>query len=327
MGAAGARLVRSAGRSRAFPIAISLLSLAGVVWWGARQDRPPLPEEGGELLALFAALVVYGIATLIRGQRWHRLLEIADVRMSRRESVELTTVGYMGNNILPARAGELMRVLMGAARSNASRTRVLGTVVAERALDALVLAVLLFVFATDVVPGAVERAAVLVLLAIGLGLGIATLLGHGVARWPSGWLARLAFKAREATAAIHGLRGWDATRLVIVSALVWVAEAAVYLLAGDSIGLHLGAFEAITIMVFANLAALVPAGPGYLGTFDAAVILSLNSLGFADSSAVGYLLVLRFVLFAPITLAGLIVFVSRYAGWGGLRRAELRVEA
>jgi hypothetical protein len=55
---------------------------------------------------------------------------------------------------------------------------------------------------------------------------------------------------------------------------------------------------------------LIPAGPGYVGTFDAAVLLALRSL---HEAALGYLLVLRFVLFVPITVAGAAVYFTRYA--------------
>jgi uncharacterized membrane protein YbhN (UPF0104 family) len=63
-------------------------------------------------------------------------------------------------------------------------------------------------------------------------------------------------------------------------------------------------------MALTNLSALVPAAPGYVGTFDAAVLLALRSL---KLPALGYLLVLRFILFVPITVAGLAVFIARYA--------------
>jgi uncharacterized membrane protein YbhN (UPF0104 family) len=53
---------------------------------------------------------------------------------------------------------------------------------------------------------------------------------------------------------------------------------------------------------------VIPAAPGYVGTYDAAVLLALRSLG---KPALGYLLVLRFVLFVPITIAGFAVFLSR----------------
>src|SRR3954453_18157908 len=58
-------------------LAVSLAAVGGVVWWGAHQEPPRLPDTRGELLAALAAVVLYGIATLIRGERWQRLL-VAD---------------------------------------------------------------------------------------------------------------------------------------------------------------------------------------------------------------------------------------------------------
>ena len=82
---------------------------------------------------------------------------------------------------------------------------------------------------------------------------------------------------------------------------------------GAAVGIHLGVVGALYVMALTNLSALVPAAPGYVGTFDAAVLLALRSL---HQPALGYLLVLRFVLVVPITVAGLAVFLARYARRG-----------
>ena len=58
-------------------------------------------------------------------------------------------------------------------------------------------------------------------------------------------------------------------------------------------------------MALTNLFALIPAAPGYVGTFDAAVIFACNSLDASGSDALAYLVMLRFVLFVPITVVGL----------------------
>jgi glycosyltransferase 2 family protein len=71
---------------------------------------------------------------------------------------------------------------------------------------------------------------------------------------------------------------------------------------------------------------MLPAAPGYVGTFDAAVVFGVKAVGGTGSAAVSYLLLLRFVLFLPITIVGLIVLVTRYGGWSRLRSA-VRLEA
>jgi uncharacterized membrane protein YbhN (UPF0104 family) len=98
--------------------------------------------------------------------------------------------------------------------------------------------------------------------------------------------------------------------LLLLSLVVWALEALVYAAVGAAVGVHLGLTGALYVMALTNLSALVPAAPGYVGTFDAAVLLALRSL---QLPALGYLLVLRFVLFVPITIAGFAVFVARYA--------------
>ena len=81
---------------------------------------------------------------------------------------------------------------------------------------------------------------------------------------------------------------------------------------------------AVFIMVVANFVALIPAGPGYVGTFDAAVLFAAKSLGQSRSVALSYLLLLRFVLFIPITATGLLLLVGRYGGLAGYRAARLQ---
>ncbi len=110
--------------------------------------------------------------------------------------------------------------------------------------------------------------------------------------------------ATRQLASAHGLA------LLALSLALWLLEAAVYTTVGAAVGVHLGLTGGLYVMALTNLSALVPAAPGYVGTFDGAVLLALRSLGLA---ALGYLLVLRFVLFVPITVAGFAVFVGRYA--------------
>ena len=66
---------------------------------------------------------------------------------------------------------------------------------------------------------------------------------------------------------------------------------------------------------------LVPSGPGYVGTFDAALIFGLHAIGRSGAATLSYLLLLRFVIAVPITLIGLIVLASRYGGFARMRAA------
>jgi uncharacterized membrane protein YbhN (UPF0104 family) len=119
---------------------------------------------------------------------------------------------------------------------------------------------------------------------------------------------------RPVVGASRDLLSAHGAALLALSLALWTCEASVYLVVGNAVGVHLGAAGALYVLALANLSALIPAAPGYIGTYDAAVLGALRSL---HHPALGYLLALRFILFVPITVAGFCVFLARYARRGG----------
>ena len=111
--------------TRRIQFAVSAVSLAAVVWWAVHQPAPDLPESPTAVGYLLLALAIYAVATLLRGERWHRILHRNAIALERTDSYALTVVGYMGNNTLPARGGDLLRVFLVPARVAASRRSVL----------------------------------------------------------------------------------------------------------------------------------------------------------------------------------------------------------
>jgi uncharacterized membrane protein YbhN (UPF0104 family) len=108
--------------------------------------------------------------------------------------------------------------------------------------------------------------------------------------------------------------------LLAMSLVVWLLEAGVYVAVGRAVGVQLDLLTGVQIVALVNLIGLVPAAPANLGTFDAAVLFATRGLT-SSSGALAYVLVLRLVLFVPITLTGLVVLVTRH---GGLRRLGLQ---
>src|SRR3712207_1899224 len=122
---------------------------------------------------MLGAIACYGIATLVRAERWHWLLLDERARPSRADTYALTCVGYMGNNVLPARAGDAIRVVLMAPRAGTSKRTVVGTLLAERLLDVGLL-VAVFVVVGYGLLGEVGARDVEILLAVG---AVAALLG------------------------------------------------------------------------------------------------------------------------------------------------------
>jgi uncharacterized membrane protein YbhN (UPF0104 family) len=265
----------------------------------------------------------------MRAERWERILRRAGVKAKRADVYALVPVGYMGNNVLPARGGELLRMFLLGARTSATKRTILGTIVAERVLDAVALGMILVVLAYDLLRRLRPPGEAVLLLGAGLAVLLAIALATALLRYRE----RLVFVLKALAPVAQPSRALlsaEGAVLLLVSLAIWCVEAAVYIAVGRAASIHLGLQDGLAIVAFTNAAALIPAAPGYIGTYDAAVIFATRAVSSASRAAVlSYLLLLRFVLFVPITLAGLALLVVRYGGLTRVRaaRASARAEA
>jgi len=299
-------------------LAVSVLAVAGVVWWASMQAPPRLPQDGGEWLAALGAVLLYGLATLVRGERWHRLLTDEGATPSRRDTHALNAVGYMANNLLPARAGDAVRVVLMAPRAAAGLRTVAGTLLAERVLDVGLL-VLLFVVVGYGLLGEVGGDEVEIVLLAGAGLAAAAGLVYLLVRRHEramGFLAPIASATLGLRRAHHGLR------LLGITIVIWALEASVWMATGAAVGFGMTPIEGIYIVALASIFAMIPSGPAYAGTQDAAAIIGIKALGGTGAQAVAYVVMLRFVIVLPITIVGLVLLITRYGGLGRLRTAR-----
>jgi glycosyltransferase 2 family protein len=297
---------------------VSLLAVAGVVWWASHQDPPQLPSSGSELAALLGAIVLYGLATVVRAERWQRLLEDERAAPARADTYALTCVGYMGNNVLPARAGDAIRTVLMAPRAQASKRTVLGTLVAERLLDVAVLVVIFVVVGYGLL-GEVggDKVEIIALAALGLAVaGVAAYLAVRRNERLMGFIAPMASATLGLRRAHHGLL------LLGMTLVIWGIEAGVWMAAGAAIGFGMDPIEGLYIVALASVFSMIPSGPAYAGTQDAAAILGIKALGGTGSQAVAYIVMLRFIIVVPITLVGLVLLAARYGGLGRLRMAR-----
>ena len=302
-------------------LAVSVVSLGAVAWWASKQEAPHFPTAPQDLALLAAALLVYAVATVVRGWRWHVILRTDGIEHKRADALGLVCVGYMGNTVLPARGGEVLRVMLLGQRTDARKREILGSILAERALDAVVL-VALFVLLTFA--GAAGRPAgttPAIVAAAGLVAGAVALWVYLKLR-RAGRLEGFAAKVRPLVKASRPLIGVVGVVLALATVFVWALEGAVLVLVGQSLGLSLSLVEGLSVTVLASFFALIPAAPGYVGTYDAAILFGMKALDVAGNTALSFALLVRFMLFVPITVVGLVLMLVRYGGLGALRQAS-----
>jgi hypothetical protein len=95
------------------------------------------------------------------------------------------------------------------------------------------------------------------------------------------------------------------------------------MMVGAAASFDMTLLEGLYLVALASVFSLIPSGPAYAGTQDAAAIVGIKAIGGSGSLATTYLILLRFVLQVPITVAGLVLLAARYGGISKLRRARL----
>jgi len=229
-------------------------------------------------------------------------------------------IGYLFNNILPARAGEAARIIALKQRAGTARFEALGTVVAERALDVVCLIVLLFA-AAPTLPGVdwLPRA-----LAVGGGLsaGLVALLvamafyGRRPARLlvrPLSVLPGISGERTESAAAnlVHGFsflrRPASAVAAVLLTLVSWLLIAFSFWLCLLGFDFGLGFEAGLLVVVAVNFAMILPSGPAAVGVFEAATLVALAVFGIDRSSAFSYAIVVHALNVIPFILVGYLV--------------------
>jgi hypothetical protein len=270
---------------------------------------------------LALGLVCLSADVLIRAVRWQRLiLPIQRVRYV--PILGYLLVGYLANNVLPARLGELVRSHYLGDRERISRASTLGTVVVERVVDIAVLvaiaalAILVLnvrgVVASAILVGLAVTGLLVVVLAIGITahrLPGARRLAIVVERWPS--MAEGARKLR------HGLavagRPRTLAEALVLSVAAWGATVIAFAAIGQAIGLHLLIGEASLLAAGIALATAIPSGPGYLGTYELAAVKIAEALGRSTDQAFALALLAHASVIILTSVAGAVAFLR--LGW------------
>jgi uncharacterized membrane protein YbhN (UPF0104 family) len=199
---------------------------------------------------------------------------------------------------------------------------VVGSIVGERLLDVAALSAMLAVLTWTGLGGATEGrmpAAVGVLLIVAGAVTVSAYLRLRDRRR----MQRFAEFMRPFARASRRMLDRGGLGLVVLSIGIWTIEGVIFYLVGRAIGAGLSVPGGIFIVVLASFFALIPAAPGYVGTFDAAVLFGLSALSIKGGVAVSFAVLVRFILFVPITVTGFALMMTRYGGLALLRRRRL----
>jgi uncharacterized protein (TIRG00374 family) len=295
-------------------LAVSAALLVYLFW------HADLRAVGARLLdthwGFLAASIALNLGSLwARTRRWSYLFPPGPPPASLFNAV---MIGYMANNLLPLRAGEVVRAYVVIRRGQRFWTTVT-TMVVERVLDGLAIGLILAsLFLLIPIPRELEWAA-LAFLSVDLAL-IAFLGAFALAPARCKGLARVLTGGRPALAARAdrlldtfdaGLAGVRAPRHVAPllgwSCLIWLALVASIWTGFQAARLDLPVVAAWTTLGFLGLGVSLPSSPGFVGVIQAAVVTALRLFGVPYDDALSFSLLFHASQFVPVTVWGLVL--------------------
>jgi len=268
---------------------------------------------------LVAASGLYLTSFVWRAWRWQIILKSVKILPAGFLYRNLLA-GYALNNLLPARSGDFYRAHSLGVHMQISRISALSSILVERIFDGLVLSSILGLLLI-IVPRAkwIQLLGITALAIFGSSLGGILWVVRNAEKMrrltivcsrvlPHSW-AQAIFRVEENF--VNGLGMTTSSSSIAqvcgVSLLIWLVEYAVFWCAMWSLRTS-WPWEALAVLlVVANLATLIPSGPGYVGTFQYAFLLSLGMFGVKPNVAVAYSLLVQFVFFATVIPVGLTV--------------------
>jgi uncharacterized protein (TIRG00374 family) len=287
---------------------------------------------------LIPGVIVYFGAVWLRTYRWHYLLRPMK-RVPIRSLFPVVTIGYMGNNIFPFRAGEVIRAYVLKRKEGVSASGSLATILVERIFDGITMLTFVFVLLPVVPANPFLRQLLPFMSLLFFGALSAFLLiasspekTDRVSQWlvsylvPGGLRDQVRGLFERFVEGLQVLRsGRDMLFIMVISIVLWLVEAWKYWFVMQGFAFDQPFYVLVFTCAIVNLATTIPSTPGYLGTFEVAGIESLVLFGVARHTATSFILALHAALWLPITALGAYFAWRESLGWEemeGIRRTE-----
>ena len=287
-----------------------------------RQVRPAY------LVPVLASIFVRFWLTAIR---WQLLLRPVK-RIGVHRLFAVTMIGFMANNVLPARLGEFVRAYTLGRSEALPMSLPFATIVIERVFDGFTLLVFLLGGLSFLHPTRTLLWAAVLMCGLYAGV-LATLVlirtGRGIGAISAGlrWLPeRLEAPARRLFESFRlGLNVLgDARGLLLTAGLslvIWVVNAAGVQATFAAFSLALPPFASFLLLGTIAVALVLPSAPGYVGAFQVGTVEGLALVGVPRETALSLSIVYQLTNYVPITLVGLAYLSALNLTLGELRAA------
>lgn len=334
-------------KSTVWPALLGVLLSIVFLYWalhGVKWGEVLLRIRAADPLLYVASVAAVTLTFPLRALRFRILLQAGGSDAPLKPVWDATAIGFMANNIFPARSGEFIRAIATARLVGPPASTSLAAIAVERVFDGIAI-VLLFALSIAVpgLPGSpavgdisvttLARWGGMVFVGALLVLGMMAHAPEGAVRvaerlvqrvLPDRWSALAQRLIRNGITGLAVLRRpRDFARVVVWSFAVWLANAAsmaIGFYAFDLAGLPFAA--ALFLQGLVAFGAAFPSSPGFFGPFEFFSKVALGLYGVSGDAAIGFAIGIHLGWFMPITLIGLAILARRGLSFGELRRAR-----
>ena len=323
------------GRSR-LVLALTMLLAATLLYFALRgvDWRAFLHTiQNGRYELLLVVFTAMSVNYFLRAMRW-RILLGAEKVIARATVFWATLVGYLGNDFLPARAGEVIRSVMLGRKAEISISFVLATALTERIVDVVALVIIsaLSLMSIQGMPESITSSVRWMALLGAVGLAGVLVAPHlqGLMR---AVLARLPLRENWRTALekflgqfLLGMRALQhpgrSAGFVGMTALIWLIDGFSAVTCASALHLSLSLWQALLLLAALGLSSAMPSTPGYVGIYQFVTVTVLAPFAISRADALAYILVLQAVNYCVVLLWGLL---GLWRLTGSARPSHLRI--
>ncbi|MFC1661702.1 lysylphosphatidylglycerol synthase transmembrane domain-containing protein [Gemmatimonadota bacterium] len=320
-----------------------------LLWWvlrGVDVGQVLSEIQGANFLLLGLAVAIVTGTYVLRALRWKVLLHPINSGTSFRSRWAAVNIGFMANNLLPARAGEFARAYALARLEPVSIGAAFGSLVVERFLDSLAILGLLFVamaapgFPSEPMVGDVSLNGIISVVTLLLGTLLAGMvvllifpqplvrLAERMVRFLPRKIRRLVVDSLEAF--LDGLKVLRSPKYLPLAILwsvgLWAWHSLGFLVAFRAFGIDVGYDVALFVNAIIGFSVSVPSSPGFFGTFHMGARVGLGVYGIPAGSTLAFAFGFHLGGFVPVTLVGLYYVWKLGLSLKEVETSESRVE-
>ncbi|MCX8045133.1 MAG: flippase-like domain-containing protein [Desulfobacterota bacterium] len=267
---------------------------------------------------LVPVIIVVVLGLYLRCYRWGIILRSL-ASYDQKTLFSIGSIGFMAVCVLPARLGEFARPYLVKRKSGVRMSATMATIIVERVFDLLALMLVLFAVLLKVsLPPEIFKAGI-TMLTISFSLFVVLIFLAVKKEFSLNTIERITIALpprikqpllRLAHSFIEGLQMLpDIKKTLYVGALsfvIWLVVGLSNYVLFFAFSFDLSLINAYAILVVVALGVMLPAAPGFVGTYHYACVLGLTAFGISKSAAFSYAVALHFIQLVPVIMLGLI---------------------